>query len=271
MRHLLTGMVIAAAVTLTPTLALAGNQQMAEKIAAKLRDSGQIESYNIGVKYQNGTVWLKGQVASQDEVSRAMRLAYQVSGVERVVNELSLAPDGETADAACSVRFGKTESARSMAKSSDSSSKAVRQTVAEEGQAPLPMKVSYLQAQAGAPAAAPEAPVAPASRPAAPLPAAAAGGRPLPAYVTPMGNQAPAPMSYDQPQLPNYAWPSYAAYPNYAAVTYPRQYSATAWPYIGPFYPYPQVPLGWRKVTLQWDNGWWFLDFKDSACRSWSR
>ena len=34
--------------------------------------------------------------------------------------------------------------------------------------------------------------------------------------------------------------------------------------YIGPFYPYPQVPLGWRKVTLEWDDGWWFLDFKDS-------
>ena len=42
-----------------------------------------------------------------------------------------------------------------------------------------------------------------------------------------------------------------------------QQYSPTAWPYIGPFYPYPQVPLGWRKVTLEWDDGWWFLDFKD--------
>ena len=68
--------------------------------------------------------------------------------------------------------------------------------------------------------------------------------------------------SYDTPQMPGYAWPSYAAYPNYGALTYPHQYSATAWPYIGPFYPYPQVPLGWRKVTLEWDDGWWFLDFK---------
>jgi hypothetical protein len=45
-------------------------------------------------------------------------------------------------------------------------------------------------------------------------------------------------------------------------LTYPTQYSPSAWPYIGPFYPYPQVPLGWRKVTLEWDDGWWFLDFK---------
>jgi len=66
---------------------------------------------------------------------------------------------------------------------------------------------------------------------------------------------------YDHPNLPGYAWPSYAASPNYAAVTYPRQHSAAAWPYIGPFYPYPQVPLGWRKVSLEWDDGWWMLDF----------
>jgi osmotically-inducible protein OsmY len=70
---------------------------------------------------------------------------------------------------------------------------------------------------------------------------------------------------YDTPNLPNYAWPGYAAYPNYAAVTYPQQYSPTAWPYIGPFYPYPQVPLGWRKVSLEWDDGWWFLDFSDTC------
>jgi hypothetical protein len=69
------------------------------------------------------------------------------------------------------------------------------------------------------------------------------------------------PARYDHPSLPGYAWPSYAAHPNYAAVTYPKQYSPTAWPYIGPFYPYPQVPLGWRKVCLEWDDGWWMLDF----------
>ena len=68
-------------------------------------------------------------------------------------------------------------------------------------------------------------------------------------------------VNYDNAQMPGYAWPSYASYPNYAALTYPQQYSPAAWPYIGPFYPYPQVPLGWRKVSLEWDDGWWFLDF----------
>jgi hypothetical protein len=96
----------------------------------------------------------------------------------------------------------------------------------------------------------------------APMPGAPMPGGPIPAYVAGTGGGV-APAQYDQPNLPNYAWPSYAAYPNYAGLTYPRQYSPTAWPYIGPFYPYPQVPLGWRKVTLQWDDGWWMLDFKD--------
>lgn len=96
-----------------------------------------------------------------------------------------------------------------------------------------------------------------------PTPAAPAeSSAPQPMYNAPMA-AGPAPYRYDQPTVPNYAWPSYAAYPNYAAVTYPRQYAPSAWPYIGPFYPYPQVPLGWRKVTLEWDDGWWWLDFKN--------
>ena len=95
---------------------------------------------------------------------------------------------------------------------------------------------------------------------------------PAPMQAMGPGPSAPVPMQggpsygggvprYDQPSMPNYAWPSYAAYPNYSAVTYPKQYSASAWPYIGPFYPYPQVPLGWRKVALEWDDGMWYLDF----------
>ena len=94
------------------------------------------------------------------------------------------------------------------------------------------------------------------------MPIAQAGAAPMPQYVRPVGAGV-APVRYDQPHLPSYAWPSYAAYPNYAGLTYPKQYSPTAWPYIGPFYPYPQVPLGWRKVTLEWHDGWWQLDFDD--------
>ncbi|MFM9059994.1 MAG: BON domain-containing protein [Planctomycetaceae bacterium] len=87
-------------------------------------------------------------------------------------------------------------------------------------------------------------------------------GGPMPMAGTGVG-MPPIPMRGDGPNMPNYAWPSYAAYPNYAALQYPTQYSPTAWPYIGPFYPYPQVPLGWRRVSLEWDDGWWWLDFDE--------
>lgn len=76
------------------------------------------------------------------------------------------------------------------------------------------------------------------------------------------------PVRGNGPNMPNYAWPSYASYPNYAALQYPTQYSPTAWPYIGPFYPYPQVPLGWRRVSLEWDDGWWWVDFDERHVHS---
>jgi hypothetical protein len=69
------------------------------------------------------------------------------------------------------------------------------------------------------------------------------------------------PMPYDlnPPKMPPYAWPTYAPYNNFSRVAYPDSYPYNAWPYIGPFYPYPKVPLGWRSVTLEWQDGHWFL------------
>ena len=95
----------------------------------------------------------------------------------------------------------------------------------------------------------------------------AVAGGPMPMAGTGVG-MPPIPMRGNGPNMPNYAWPSYAAYPNYAALQYPTQYSPTAWPYIGPFYPYPQVPLGWRRVSLEWDDGWWWLDFDERHIHS---
>jgi hypothetical protein len=69
------------------------------------------------------------------------------------------------------------------------------------------------------------------------------------------------------PGAPNYAWPSYAPYPNFSAVGYPTAYPWQAWPNIGPFHPYPEVPLDWRAVTLRWDDGIWWLDFKKHYTR----
>jgi hypothetical protein len=95
------------------------------------------------------------------------------------------------------------------------------------------------------------------------------GPAPMMAPGAPMHAQPASHMMYNNPHLPETAWPSYAPYDNYAAVTYPGQYDASAWPYIGPYYPYPQVPLGWRQATLEWDDGYWSLKFNSRTDRWW--
>ena len=103
----------------------------------------------------------------------------------------------------------------------------------------------------GAPSAVPPGPVM--GDPAVePLPLGAAGGA--------MGGP---------PNLPGYAWPTYAPYPNMSRVAYPSAYPYNAFPYIGPYYPFPKVPLGWRKVTLEWEDGHWWLGRKQAPVDYW--
>ena len=78
---------------------------------------------------------------------------------------------------------------------------------------------------------------------------------PLP-VAQPMGA---APYDLNPPKLPPYAWPTYAPYNNVSRVAYPQAYPYNAFPFIGPYYPFPKVPLGWRKVTLEWEDGHWYL------------
>jgi hypothetical protein len=329
MRRLLTSFVVAAIAAVVPTLALADNQEIAEQIAGKLRSSGQMSDYRIGVKYQEGTVWLRGQVANEEQMNTAVKLVFQLPGVENVVNELkvttqegSQAADDEQikggeSDSTPASKAGKSidnplragKETNSLAKRphfnlmkhmglfnskkavaetpkpqaireeieemppqadrvpSDYSSESIKQTSAQEYQeAPQQMAAPQNAKPMASRGVARMAMMQSGTRgPTAPT------GSPLPMYSAGANPSGAAPARYDQPCMPNYAWPSYAAYPNYAAVTYPKQYSPTAWPYIGPFYPYPQVPLGWRKVTLEWDSGWWFLDFKDQPASCWHR
>ena len=241
-------------VVLTTSFALASNQEVANQIAQNLRDSGKMNDYRIAVKFQDGTAWLQGHVTDQSQKNAAIKIAYKTAGVTRVVNDLAIAESDDAEPATAQQVSSSYVPAPVQPVSAEEPRVLPRNRVAQNysrpsGQQPMPLAMNkQVQGQQ-------------------PMPA---GGDPRPMY-----NQAAqggvAPARYDQPCMPNYAWPSYAAYPNYAAVTYPKQYSPTAWPYIGPFYPYPQVPMGWRKVTLQWDDGWWFLDFRDEPNRCWHR
>ena len=278
MRRLLWTGVVAAVAGLSSAVALAGNQEVADQIAANLKKSGQMDHYKIGVRFLDGTAWLQGHVRDQEQMQRALQTAFQTPGVQRVVNDMTI---GEATAPAADTGFmaklnsklsalnplRKDESSDSEVNSAQpvaSSFSASRGAIATAAMQPIPSPPP-------APMPAPAMNGAkPATLPQSPEAAAGVPGAPLPMYPQGVGGS-PAPMRTDQPCMPNYAWPSYASYPNYAAVTYPKQYSPTAWPYIGPFYPYPQVPLGWRKVTLEWSDGWWFLDFKDEPRCCWWR
>jgi hypothetical protein len=291
------GLVVAITTIMTPFLAFAGNQEVADQMAAQIRQ-GLPKSDCIVVRYQNGTAYLTGQVAQQEQMKSALKVAYQTPGVTKVVNEIVVGGPATPQPVA-----SQTPAMNSVAGQSDnplreSQNKSVWQKMglfggtdakSADSVEELPNSVSsnkVATVSAEEPVIEPPQQVAP--QKARPMGTASKkaqyvarqqqqgevqqnpnGGAPLPMYAAGANPSGVAPVRYDQPRMPNYAWPSYAAYPNYAAVTYPKQYSPTAWPYIGPFYPYPQVPMGWRRVTLEWSDGWWFLDFKDQPASAW--
>ena len=231
MRSLFIGLVVTAMATLWPSWVVAdsdsGERALARRVAGNLKNSGRIENFRVGVKVSEGTAWLLGTVASEEQEEAAMEIAEMTPGVDHVVSKLSI---------------GGVAQVSHEAEDHDAHSHHEQETTA--------VKPSSHTARQNAPL--PYATLAGGMQ--------AARGMPLPAHAAAASGVAPA--RHDQPNMPGYSWPSYAAYPNYAGLTYPRQYSPTAWPFIGPFYPYPQVPLGWRKVSLEWDDGWWQLDFK---------
>jgi hypothetical protein len=301
MRRYVFGLAILSLAALVPAAARADDQEIAQEIVQKLqaeKQAGGLKGFSIDLSVEEGTVWLSGRVANPDQQARALDIARRIPGVKQVVNDLSVAPPPATPRSV----FSNMTSAVSkvMGRQVQRPASDELQPVAAEEVGPVGSGVAHAAGprpvQVAQPVAPPEysgqvdagyyaqpTPVYAGSRNQVPLAFAPAthtayqdphhvphavpgnivgGGGPVPMHM-PGSGVGIAPARYDHPHMPGYAWPSYAAYPNYAGVTYPRQYSPTAWPYIGPFYPYPQVPLGWRKVTLEWDDGWWMLDFKD--------
>ncbi|MDA8745407.1 BON domain-containing protein [Rubripirellula amarantea] len=251
---------------------------MAQQVASSIKESGQLSGYRLGVKYQDGVAWLLGSVSSKDQQQKAVELARNVEGVEQVICKLEV--EGETdqlvsPEALAAQPAAKSQPSIELASTAPQGpAAAMPRRAARPARSQMPRAMTPHQASAVRTAG---------MRPGMqgrPMPASYCGpGQGGPGYGGGMGmGMGPQPqghvpnggavgVSYDNANMPGYAWPSYAAHPNYAAVTYPKQYSPTAWPYIGPFYPYPQVPLGWRKVTMEWDDGWWNLDFSHSKCQ----
>lgn len=209
------------------------NQQVADSVAGSLRGSKALAATRIEIEAQGGLVTLKGVAATPEIKGEAIERARRVAGVTGIVDGITVGDQ--------SVRPAQY----------------VPQQVAMGGHGgghfghggmvgggPIggaPIGLNEGQVVSGPPAAAYDGP----------LPEGPAGG---PGAAAAM-NQ------------PNYAWPSYAPPGNFSAVGYPTAYPWQAWPNIGPFYPYPEVPLDWRAVTLRWDDGIWWLDFKKNYTR----
>lgn len=247
MRRSIIGLAIAAFAAMTPVCGMANDQQIAEYVKGRLaaeQQRGNLRGFNVDMRVEQGTIWMSGYVSSEAQERLVLETAQQAShlGARQVVDDIEVRMDSSVMQASAAPM--------PMAFNQGMAQAAYQEPAQLQGPVGMPMaptaapvmQQGYPMPQGGG------FPAAQVSQP-MPLPAGYAGGNPA--------------ANNGQPNLPGYAWPGYAANPNYAAVNYPQQYSASAWPYIGPFYPYPQVPLGWRKVQLEWDDGWWYLDFKD--------
>jgi BON domain len=211
-----------------PSKSISQNQQVANEVAAAIAREVPDRGYSVSVQFRGGVAILSGNASSPTQLHRILQAA-RLPSVQRVVNEMQVGS-------------------------------------------------GFIQTVAYQEPAMPPAPEMPAPAPGQVLAPA------TPEYTFPQG----AAPQYDAPFLPPFAWPARAPYPNYTAVQYPRRYASYQWPYIGPFHPYPEPPLDWRCaklctyaglkpcpsdqdpppdwhcVKLRWEDGHWYLSFKDA-------
>lgn len=236
----------AAQETAQPAQPVIDDEAIAKAIFSRLsqaKQSGQLRNFKLDMNVKDGIVWLNGQVSSAAQKNLALDIAARTNDVVQVVDQVAVrsvaAIPASTGQQQPSSRRSPQVTRVANAPASPIYHAAPTQAAVQPQLQAVPVQQAVPQMQ----------------QMAQPMPVQMMG------YPSYQGGIAAA--RYDHPNLPQYAWPSYAAHPNYGAVTYPQQYSPAAWPYIGPFYPYPQVPLGWRKVELKWKDGWWMLDFKE--------
>ena len=212
----------------------AANQELADKVAKALRSS-KFNGYDIEIDVRDGVVILDGFVSLVDQRIAATKAARAVPGVTAVNNRLRIG------DPAFKQRPDQSAAEPPRSPAAPGFVRLADYQVENNPPASIQLVASSSAVPAGTVARGAMGPAAPATG-------------------------VPGQVLYS----PDYAQSPYVQSPNYAAASYPVQSSATAWPYMGPFHPYPQCPLGWRKVTLQWDAGLWTLDFGTSRKHWWN-
>ncbi len=239
------------AASAAPTLAQIPNQATADAVATTLRSSNSLSAHRIDVEAREGLVTLSGAVATPAQHAEAIGRARQVEGVTAVVDRLRVSGDSRVVPAAFQAGAPSMPGVPpQVALGGHMSGGHGHGGGAYAGDAGMMGGGAYA-GDAGMMGGG----------------MVADGGMiadgPMPEGMAGM----PGASQTAMPGNPNYAWPSYAPFPNFSAVGYPTSYPWQAWPNIGPFYPYPEVPLDWRAVTLRWDDGIWWLDFKKHYTR----
>jgi hypothetical protein len=237
-----------ATVSQAQVMAPSANQATANAVADSLRSSQTLAGQRIEIETRSGVVTLSGVVASMALKSEAIGRTQQVRGVTKIIDQLQVA-DSRVQAVQYQVAFGPKRNSGYPGGGDviyDGSAMGGMTPGAMSGMTPGAMGGTTPGAMGDMTSGAMGGPV----------PEGPAGG--------PSGAQG---AQGGAPGSPNYAWPSYAPYPNFSAVGYPTVYPWQAWPNIGPPYPYPEVPLDWRAVTLRWDDGIWWLDFKKHYTR----
>ncbi len=222
-----------ASAALAQDVAPSRNQSTADAVAGTLRASRSLAGYRIEIEARDGVVTLTGVLASPAQKAEAVARARYIAGVRGVVDQLQVSEDRP-------VRTVQYQPALAMGY--------------QHGRIVQPGSGNVIYGPGTSPGS---------TGTVMSNPAAVSDGGPIPEGPAGMSGATQA----SQPGSPNYAWPSYAPYPNFSAVGYPTAYPWQAWPNIGPFYPYPEVPLDWRAVTLRWDDGIWWLDFRKHYTR----
>jgi hypothetical protein len=223
---------LALAVPAAPALAdgPGRNQATADAVAGTLRTSAALANSPVQIEAREGLVTLSGTVASPALKAEAVARTRNVPGVTGVIDRLRVAGDGRVLPA----QYEPQQLAMGFHHGRHGHGGGM---IGGGGVIDGGMSGEEAIADGGLGGPVPEGPAIPGASQAS------------------------------SPAYPNYAWPSYAPYPNFSAVGYPTVYPWQAWPNIGPFYPYPEVPLDWRAVTLRWDDGLWWLDFKKHYTR----
>lgn len=228
---------VAADKKVAPVAATAAHadQQLADAIANKLAQAPGLSRYQVDVLCQSGAVELTGSVRNDEQRAEVNKLVRGTKGVKKIVDKMSLS--GSDIQAAQAVESVPGPIGGSL----------------PPGATPLPQgNLPPFQGQL-----VPGGPMGSA----APIPygmnqpgPGSYGTDPTPVGLPPTGGL------YDgvPPKMPPHAWPTYAPYNNYSRVGYPTEYPQNAFPFIGPFYPFPKVPLGFRAIKLEWEDGHWY-------------